>query len=93
VSLEPAAYVSSVQQGTITLAAGVGTNTATISAVDTSKSVALLRGVSTDVGLVSSANYQCVHARITLTNSTTVTATRSNTTGELVVSFAVIQFR
>ena len=81
------AGVKSVQTGTI-LMIGVTSNTATISSVNTAKSVVLFGGWTTDntSGTLTFAPY------LTLTNATTVTATRSNTSNTTTVSYTVLEF-
>ena len=69
----------SVQRGTISLA-GVASNTATISAVTTSKSRLRYLGSTTDTDSAS------VNLNIVLTNSTTITASRGFATGGAITS-------
>jgi hypothetical protein len=77
--------VRSVQQGTIVLS-GVASNTATITSVDTTRSVCLYGGTSTtgtaDQGLV----------RVSVTDATTVTATRQSASNDATVSYTVVEF-
>lgn len=82
------AGVKSVQTGTIVITATNLTNTATISSVNTAKSVVLFGGWTTDnnSGTLVFAPY------LTLTNATTVTATRSNTSNTTTVSYTVLEF-
>lgn len=82
------AGVKSVQTGTIVITATNLTNTATISSVNTAKSVVLFGGWTTDNtgGTLTFAPY------LTLTNATTVTATRSNTSNTTTVSYTVLEF-
>ena len=79
--------IKSVQRGTITLP-GVSSNTATITSVDTNKSMLNFLGVTESTSLTT--NNALV--RIALTNATTVTATRSTSTGTSIVSYEVIEF-
>lgn len=82
--------VSSVQHGTITLAASNTSDTATITSVTTSRAAVFLLGntVSTST---SSANTAL--ARLDLTNATTVTATRgTSSTAVLTVGYCVVEF-
>ena len=82
--------VDSVQEGTITIGAASLTNTATISAVDTSRSILVQRGATGSYS--GSVTYEG-QAWLAFTNGTTVTATRYNNSGYTVaVSYAVIQF-
>ena len=88
-----AAAVDSVQQGTIAMTNGIVTATDTITSVTTSRSVALFNGDT-----ISSSNVGDGRARtsVSLTNSTTVTATRgtgaasahTTTSGYVVIEFA-----
>jgi hypothetical protein len=77
--------VKSAQQGTIATVANSATNVATITAVNTNTAVLTLLGQNTGAldGLY----------RITLTNSTTVTATRGTTVGAgPTLSYRVVEF-
>ena len=74
-SYPPLGAIKSIQAGTISIAGANVTNTATVTAVDTTKAVLTFLGYSMDV-----ANPEC-SVRIALTNSTTITATRSSTGG------------
>lgn len=82
--------VKSVQRGVINIATGSLTNTATINAVNTNKAVALYSGFTTG------GNSFIYFAHLTLTNSTTVTATRNTeSTGSEqgnIVPYQVIEF-
>lgn len=81
------AGVKSVQTGTI-LMSGVTSNTATISSVNTAKSVVLYGGckdslnTGTNLGLPG----------LELTNSTTVTATRSTASSVGTAYYTVLEF-
>jgi hypothetical protein len=80
--------IGSIQQGTITISSGTS-NTATITSVDTSRSVVFYNGNTTTNG-----DYECTYdsGAVTLTNATTVTAyigqTKNVTVGYVVVEFA-----
>lgn len=74
------------QAGTIVIANGTTSNTATITAVDTTKLDLTMPGFTTS----TTANDW--PARIALTNSTTITATREGTNGALTVAFQIIDF-
>lgn len=82
--------VANVQYGTISIADMVGSGTATITAVDTAKSLLVLLGVSYQTAAGSVLDDA---PRITLTNSTTITGTRSGTDGAIVISFCVLTFK
>ena len=82
----------SVQRGTITIGGNFPTSetskTQTISAVDTSKSIINYLGNS-----VSGADDVTMIARLSLTNSTTITATRARSDyTSTIVSYEVIEF-
>lgn len=83
--------VRSVQQVTITIAANATSGTATISSVDTTKSLPLSRSQSTDNTTTSAAE---VFARVELTNATTVTAYRNtaSATNTVTVIATIIEF-
>jgi len=82
--------IKSIQRGTISLVNTATTNTATITNVDAAKSILALLGTSCP--FTGSGGY--FHARLELTNATTITATRevgaSGTT--LNVSFQVVEY-
>ncbi len=79
--------VASVQYGSISLATTVLSGTATITSVDTTKSVVMFLGFNND------DNSGAAHPYLVLTNATTVTATRKYGTGSnIVVKFIVITF-
>jgi hypothetical protein len=83
------ARIRSIQRGTIAIAAGATSNTATISAVDEANTRLVFLGVnSTGEGVARE-----VCCRVALTNATTVTAT-VNTTGanNRTVSYEVIEY-
>lgn len=81
--------VKSIQTGTITIAAASASNTATINAVDTTRSVVFYLGLSTDSTSTSANNIFC---GLDLTNSNTVTATRGSTANSPTVGYAVVEF-
>lgn len=78
--------IKSIQRGTISVNAGAGTGTATatITAVDTAKSECRFMGAT------SAASIKGL-ARVTLTNSTTVTADASGDGGTYVVGYEVVE--
>lgn len=84
-------YIKSVQQVSITLASSAESNTATINAVNTATTFIVFQGLTTP--LQGPSNTGNASAWLTLTNSTTVTATRSNgyTSGEVTVRCTVIE--
>jgi len=87
-----ASVINSIQYGTITIATNATSGTATITSVDTSKAALHFLGFSTSQNEAS--NQRRTFAYITLTNATTVTATRDNqgSTGTVTVSFCVVEY-
>lgn len=80
--------IKSIQRGTISMTSGGSTSgTATIASVGTTKTELRMLGASNDfVGDTTAIS------RVVLTNSTTVTATRSSTSGTTVVSWELTEF-
>ena len=72
------------------LGAAVATNTATITAVDTAKAVVLFGGFSGSGDATNSEDL--THMRVTLTNTTTVTATRVAGDISGTVDFQVLEY-
>jgi len=68
--------IKSVQRGVITFSSSSTTATATISAVDTSKAFVLWGGAINGTSYTDASNPGSWDARVDLTNSTTVTATK-----------------
>lgn len=85
-----ASVIQSIQKGSITLTGGNLTGTATITSVNTSNAILIWNGVTTS-GASQNATQQWA-SRIALTNGTTVTATRENSTNITTVKFTVIEF-
>jgi hypothetical protein len=78
--------IKSVQVGSVIVSGGSTSNTATIAAVDTSKSACLFGGsASPEYGVDGGA-------RVTLTNATTVTANRLGSTYNVTAEFTVVEF-
>lgn len=75
--------IKSIQRGTIVLSS-VSSNTATVAAVTTSKAEL------NNLGAIIAAAGDSV--RLTLTNSTTITADRTSSTGVAQVSYELIEF-
>jgi hypothetical protein len=84
-----APLIKSVQRGTIVLT-GVATNTATITSVSTADSMIKWLGESSSDAGVNTTERSLVS--VTLTNGTTVTATRTSATSNATVSYEVIEF-
>lgn len=86
------AVLRSIQRGTITLADGQTTNTATITAVTTSRAYVRWLGFDVAAPVNSQAEARCT---VALTDSTTVTATRgagAAGAAALIVSYEVVEF-
>lgn len=80
--------IASVQRGTITIGSGASSNTATIAAVNLDHSRVVYLGNDTTLDQTDSA-----FARVALTNSTTVTATRGlSSASDTVVSYEVVEY-
>ncbi|WP_290906236.1 hypothetical protein [Aquabacterium sp.] len=75
------------QRGTITIASGAASATATVTAVVTGKSRLRRLGYT-----FNGAGDQQVVPRLALTNTTTITATRNGTTGDTVVSWELTEY-
>ncbi len=92
VSFEVIEYVpgviKSVQAGTIALT-GVATNTATVTTVNTLKATLMYLGFITNDG---GGQGQFFKTRMTLTNATTITATKGNATENVTVSYMLVEF-
>ncbi|NDF11896.1 MAG: hypothetical protein EB060_03650 [Proteobacteria bacterium] len=87
------AWIQSIQTGTITIAAGSSSNTGTVSSVTTGNSAVIYLGqTATDT-----ATDDCYPARfatrLTLTNATTITASRGTTTSAVTVGYALVEFK
>ncbi len=78
--------IKSIQRGTIALAGAATTGTATITAVDTTKTELRFLGQSAGGGGDQHT------AWITLTNSTTITATRVTASGTTTVSWELTEY-
>lgn len=81
----------SVEEFTILIGTSATSNTATISSVDTSRTLIVWGGLSSNA---TTADPSVTSARVTLTNSTTVTAVRntSDATDTVTVSGTAVQF-
>ena len=80
--------IKSVQRGTITINAGAASNTATVTAVDTAKSVLSLLGWTASANVSTSGP-----GRLALTNATTITATRSGSPADTAVySYELVEY-
>lgn len=82
-------YIQSIQQSSVTIGSGNTTGTATISSVSTSNAVLIFDGLTT-----TSTAPNTGMAYITLTDATTVTATRNSSGANTVtVNFTVLEFK
>lgn len=79
--------INSIQTGAIGITATNTTQTATVTAVNTSRYLLLNLGASTGSSVEVNT-----YARIALTNSTTITATREGTTLAVTVQYLLIDF-
>lgn len=88
--------IKSIQRGTISLSTSQNSNTATISAVTTAKTMLNFLGVSVGSEHYGQADYALTGHQfcyLVLTNTTTVTATRAENNGiAMVASYEVIEF-
>lgn len=81
--------INTIQRGTIAVDSATS-NTATVTSVNTAKSFVNYVGFSTDFAV---ATYDTAYPRITLTNATTVTATKgSNAATATTVGYEVVEF-
>ena len=80
--------IKSVQRGTISVNCGSGsaTNTATISTVDTAKSILSHLGMTTATSNVNGQSH------VALTNATTVTASASGEGATYVIAYQVVEY-
>lgn len=85
-----ASVIKSIQKGSITIGAAASSNTATISAVTTANTVLIYDGAQ--CGQTNQTSGLDAAVRISLTNSTTVTATRGGTSSSVTVNFTVVEF-
>lgn len=68
--------IDNIQQVSVTIGSGASSNTATISSIDTSRTVLYWNGKTVNT---NSPNSQNLNVGVTLTNSTTITANRTGT--------------
>ena len=78
--------INSIQRGTIVVANGTSSNTATITSVDVTKSE--LR----DLGQTTTSGSDVDTVYIVLTNATTITATRAGTSGITTISWELTEY-
>lgn len=82
--------IKNIQYGSITISNGSTTNTDTITSVVTGNSLLLSLGRQTSIS--NNESWDDICAYLTLTNSTTITATRGHDVGSVIVSFCIIEF-
>ncbi len=88
--IAPTTYIKSMQDFEITIATGATSGTVTIDAVNTAYAVVFPAGTTTTS---TSTDYRDFSARTTLTNATTLTATRDGaSTGTIVVRGSLVEF-
>lgn len=78
--------IKAIYRGTIAIT-GATSATATITSVDTSKSILTLLGFESSETTVSNTA-----VRLALTNATTVTASRNGSTGTVTVGYQVVEY-
>ena len=83
--------INNIQYGTISFDTGDTSQTATITAVTVAKKALIFLGSSTNATTTNDPKEYL--ARITLTNTTTVTGTRGGTGATMVVSFVAVEFK
>lgn len=92
-SASRAGIIKSIQQVAVTINNASSSGTATISSVDTSKTLLIWDGrVSADSG-VANPQSDSYDARITLTNATTLTANRFSTSNNVTIYVTVVEFK
>lgn len=86
--------IKSIQSGTISIAVGTKTNTATISSVDLSKAAIIHNGSRGGTNSSTESALNRVNVTLTLTNSTTLTANSyiNVTTTATIVSYTIVEF-
>lgn len=86
----PPGSIKSIQRGTITLSGTSTSGAATISSVDTSKSVLTVLGSSASA---AGTALQGAFGRVTLTDATTITVNRTtNGSNDLIVSYQIVEY-
>lgn len=83
----PPGAIKSIQSGFISITNSNTSNAATVTQVNTSKSVLMLLGAGG-----ASASAGDLAAYLSLTNSTTVTAFRGSTSGTCTVSWQLVEY-
>lgn len=83
--------IKTPQRGTITLAS-VASNTGAIVGVNLSKTNLVSLGLTMDAIAAATTQPDCMQAKTVLTNSTTITASRNNTVGTLVIGYQIVEY-
>jgi hypothetical protein len=81
--------IRSVQTGILTIANNGGSGTATITTVDVNNSMLVFHGFTQNSSGTAPGS---IFSRMTLTNSTTITAVRVGSTGATYITYTVIEF-
>lgn len=79
--------IKSLQRGTLALAGGSVNATTTVTSVDTTKSILTLLG-----SVTLCTDFASVNADITLTNATTITATRGASTSATTLRWQLVEY-
>lgn len=79
--------IKSIQRGVVSISGGNGSNTATITSVDTTKSLISFLGSSGSSGSASDGQ-----GRVELTDATTVTANRTGTNNSASFGYQVVEY-
>lgn len=82
--------LANVQRGTITISATATSNTATVTSVDLARSAVMWCGISTTNTGASDAINNAV--LLDLTDPTTITASRTGSTGDVTISYFLLEF-
>lgn len=82
----PPGSIKLIQRGVLSISGGSTTGTATVTAVDTGKAILSLLGAENSTNDVQQRPF------LVLTNSTTITATRSITTGNQQVAWQLVEY-
>jgi len=84
--------VKSVQYDSIIITHGTTSHTATINSVDTTNSMLMYLGTSAGESTTTDTEWDDIMLRLTLTNATTVTATRVHSDIAMIISFCIVEF-
>lgn len=84
--------IKSNSSGTINMATGVSSNTASVSAVVVAKSILCYQGFSTTYTGETTQYTSYIYPKIELTNTTTITASKGTTGADVTVGYQLIEF-